>query len=206
MTIKTIQTKEQRDQLLDQIIVENDYEGIRDQDGWETLTLTVKSDYPNWCDALLVRLATHQFANPQAVDRATKPVVELDLSTKKVWIGYNPETDTAVKGLVENWGWAELNLIQVHFAIKGALNIIRTSIVEKGYDPEILSITEFSEFVLDSYDELLSAFMLNNDDEGYSMCKIVKECYLPELSEINDHIHELKRKSQNWAYLTKVTS
>lgn len=33
-----------------------DYEGVRDQDGWETLELTVRSDYPRLADLILEEL------------------------------------------------------------------------------------------------------------------------------------------------------
>ena len=32
---------------VDKIIIDKEYEGIRDQDGWETLELTVRWDYAN---------------------------------------------------------------------------------------------------------------------------------------------------------------
>jgi hypothetical protein len=32
------------------------YEGIRDQDGWETLELTVRNDYPQLADLILKEL------------------------------------------------------------------------------------------------------------------------------------------------------
>lgn len=41
---------------IDQIIDKEDYEGIRDQDGWETLTFTVAAAYPQLVNRILDRL------------------------------------------------------------------------------------------------------------------------------------------------------
>lgn len=38
------------------IIEQEDYEGIRDQDGWETLTLTVQTEHPADADEILKEL------------------------------------------------------------------------------------------------------------------------------------------------------
>lgn len=43
--------------IVRQIIEKELYEGIRDQDGWETLELTVRDAYSNpWADAILEAL------------------------------------------------------------------------------------------------------------------------------------------------------
>ena len=41
---------------IDDIIEKECYEGIRDQDGWETLELTVREDYPLESEAILQAL------------------------------------------------------------------------------------------------------------------------------------------------------
>ena len=38
------------------IIIKELYEGIRDQDGWETLEMSVRYDYPQMADLILDRL------------------------------------------------------------------------------------------------------------------------------------------------------
>ena len=41
------------DKRIEKIILLNGYIGIRDQDGWETLRLTVQHDYPGYCQEIL---------------------------------------------------------------------------------------------------------------------------------------------------------
>ncbi len=62
MATKTIQTKEQRDQILDQMIEENDYFGLQQREGWDTMSMTVQRNHPHCFDALLVRLTTSDLA------------------------------------------------------------------------------------------------------------------------------------------------
>lgn len=38
------------------IIKREFYEGIRDQDGWEVLGLTVRAKYPSWAEEILAKL------------------------------------------------------------------------------------------------------------------------------------------------------
>ena len=43
--------------LVERMIIAHDYEGIRDQDGWETLEFTVRDNHDKqWSDYILKRL------------------------------------------------------------------------------------------------------------------------------------------------------
>ncbi|KKM26336.1 hypothetical protein LCGC14_1585690 [marine sediment metagenome] len=44
--------------IIDTIIKKQLYEGIRDQDGWETLNLTIRSEYPWMAELIIERLKT----------------------------------------------------------------------------------------------------------------------------------------------------
>ena len=41
---------------IDKIIKDNDYEGIRDQDGFETLEETIREQYPKMVKQIIARL------------------------------------------------------------------------------------------------------------------------------------------------------
>jgi hypothetical protein len=129
------------------------------------------------------------------------------MSTKKVWLVYNTETDNAVKGLVENWTWDDMNLIHTHFAIKGALNTIRANLEDLNFDHDTWTVIGFAKFVFDSYEEILYHDNVNQDRTGFEkLAYVVLESYILELHDINRYTRSLNQKGQNWSYLTKVTS
>ena len=61
---KEMTLPEMREKLVDRIILREDYEGIRDQDGWETLDLTVRDAHSKDLAAdILKRLEELQVLN-----------------------------------------------------------------------------------------------------------------------------------------------
>lgn len=204
----TIQTKEKRNQILDHMIVDNDYEGIRDQDGWETLTLTVKCDYPDCYDAILVRLASTMPAHSQTVDhspivgRATIPVVdvkvvELEMTNKVINHG-------AVKGMVKDWTWSDMSIVQAHFAIEGTLNTIRANLSDTEFEHDMWSYAGLTRFVMDCYEELLENYIVRDESGFHELQSLIEEEYDNEIEEINNRVRVLNQKDQNWAYLGKL--